>query len=179
MKTDIEASSTSKNKNKSPKKKDQKSLKFDNIKELTYFRFLKEALSFSASYLVHKLITMIIFIMYSVSSNETLSGQISLVVLTLDLLSSGIRDFQKPISIICGPAYSKFDFFVYRVKRNQLIFINTFLYFCFLIVLTFLKSIYRAIGVAEENIDGIMFQSYLYIFIYKPLITTSNFLQGD
>lgn len=145
---------------------------------MTYFRFLKEGLSFALSYLVQKLITMIIFVMYSVSANEDLSGQCALVVITLDLLSSGIRDFQKPISIVCGPAYSKSDLYTYRFKRNQLAMMNVFFYFAFLLVLSFLEPLYSLIGVKEQSMQNIMLQSYLYVFTYKPMVTASNFLQG-
>lgn len=151
---------------------------FWNISELTYPRFLRESLSFSSSYLAQRLITMVIFAMFAGSSNESLSGQISLVVLTLDLLSSGIRDFQKPISIVCGPFYSQADFFTFRVKRNQLLALNVSLYFCFLGLLPFLRPLYGFIGVEEAHLPSMMFQSYLYAFTYMPLITASNFLQG-
>lgn len=166
-----ESSNTSNKKNT-----DIQSYKFE---KLTYFSFICQSLSFTVSYLIQKIIMLIIYGMYGISSNYTLTGEISLTLITLDLFSSGIRDFQKPISIICAPYYSISDFYNYRVKRNQLVFINTFLYLCFFLIFIFIKSFYRLIGVEEKSLPGIMFQSYLYLFIYKPLVTISNFLQGN
>jgi hypothetical protein len=145
---------------------------------MNYFIFIRESLSFSLSFVVNKLLGFLIFAMYGISSNIQYSGQIDLVIGTLEFLSSGIRNFQKPINIICGPFYSQGDFYNYRVRRNQLIIINVFLYLCFLLVFTFLDNLYKTLGVKQENLAGIMFQSYLYIFVFKPLITISNFLQG-
>ena len=146
--------------------------------DFTYWYFLKESGCFSVAFMVQKLISVIVFAMYGLSSNAHLSGQVYYVVTFLNLISSGIRDFQKPISIICGPYLSKGDFYTYQRYRNQMILLNTLCYLAFVLTYFFLRPLYRLSGIKEENLESLMFQSLLYVAVYKPLITVSNFQKG-
>jgi hypothetical protein len=158
--------------------------KFDREEEakgfqkLNFFIFVRKSFPFAVSYLIRSLLMLVSFGLYGRTSNIVYSGQISLVMTVLDLMSSGIRDFQKPIIVVCGPLYAKGEFYQYRLRRNQLALINSLLYLCFVLVLTFIKPFYILIGVEEQSLDRIMLQTYLYIFFYKPLVTASNFLKG-
>ena len=153
-------------------------LKFENVTEITYLLFLRESSYFIINYLFFRIPAVTFYGFFRVVGDEKLIGLVAFPLLTMDLFYSGIRDFQETIGIICGPFLSKGDNYNYRLNRNRLIFLNTLLYCMSMMSALFLYPMYRLMGVKDESIDQIVTFSMLYIFIYGPLMTITNFLKG-
>ena len=156
----------------------QKSLRFDSITNLTYWVFLKESIFYILTYVSHKLLSVLVHVLFGVYDRSDLIGKVSFAVISLDLFSSGLRDFQIPVGIICGPLYSKQDFLNYKVQRNKLALINTVLYLAFATIWPLLPALYRFMGVHPENLEDILVLSKWYILVYGPLMAVTNFLKG-
>ena len=159
-------------------KNNERTLRFDKIKDITYWLFLRESIFYIISILSQKLIAVIIHIMYGIYNHQDLIGKVALTINTLNLLSSGIRDLRMPLNIICSPYYSKKDYQQYRLNRNKLAMLNIVLYCLFLNVYFAIEPLYNLLGVYSENMSDILLLSKLFIFVYGPLMALSNFLKG-
>ena len=155
-----------------------KNLQFDYIKKFTFSIFISESFMYILTFFAQKFLSILIHALLGIFGQYKLIGKISFTIITLDVFSSGLRDFQIPVGIICGPLYSKGDFFNYKLQRNKLILINSGLYLIFMSVWFVLTPIYNLIGVLPENLNDIMFLSKWYILVYGPLMAITNFLKG-
>lgn len=161
---------------KPPPRPDQ--LKFDSLKVITFPFFLGESIFYILTYLTHKLLSVAVYVVYGLNGHFSLIGQVSLAIITMDLFSSGIRNFQKPISVICGPLYSKRDFFAYRVQRNKLLMLNSLCYLGFACIAFCLEPLYRLMRVEPASLANIVVLSKVYIGFYGPCMFLAKFLKG-
>ena len=153
-------------------------LKFDQIQKISFGFFVKESINYVVIYAFQRLLSLVILGLYGLSGHSNLIGKIGFTMEFLNCIFSGMRDFQNNISIICGPHYSKKNFFQYRVERNKLIMLNIFFFSLMMLVWFFLESIYNLLGVEEKNMTDILFFSKLYILNYGPMMAFCHFLKG-
>lgn len=106
-------------------------------------------------------------------------GKVAYAYYTMDLFSSNVRNFHKPLSVICGPLYAKGDFFAYRLQRNKLFILNIIVYLIFASLVFFLEPLYSLLGVQQENLADIVLISKYYILFYTPLMFIAKFLKGN
>ena len=154
-------------------------LKFANASEVTYWMFSKESSYFLINFLFNQIPSILFYAFFRMVSQEKMIGIVTFPLLTMSLCSSGIRDFQEAIGIMCGPFISKKDYYNYRVSRNRLIFLNCLLYGIFMLVSLFLAPMYRLMGVEEKLMNDIVTFSLFFIFLYGPLLIAANFLKGE
>ena len=154
-------------------------LRFSDVEVVSYFMFLKESSQFILNYLFSIIPAVLFYSFFRMIGHEKMIGVITFPLLTMDLFSSGFRDFQEAIGIICGPFISKKDYYHYRINRNRLIFLNCLLYGIFMFIPLFFVPMYKLLGIKGDLIDVIIDFSYFYVYLYGPLMTISNFLKGN
>jgi hypothetical protein len=160
------------------KKLNKTQLKFANLKQIGYLFFMKESFFFILTNILHRLPILLCSVFYKLANKENYIGSNDFVIIFMDLVSSGLRDFQEVIPIVCGPFYSKGDFENYRLSRNRLIFISCIGFMFFLGLIPFLKPLFLFLGVKAQSVDDMVHISRLYIFCYASFMAISNFLKG-
>lgn len=155
------------------------SLHFDSVTNISFYFFLSESIYYILTYLTHRLVTLTVHSFYGLYNQSDLIGKVSYAFYTMNIFSSGIRNFQKPISIICGPLYSNGKFYDYRVQRNKLVIMNIIFCLLFCLLLPFLDQLFALLGVIDQNRIDIVKISQLYILIYTPSMCLVKFLKGS
>ena len=153
-------------------------LKFANLENFNYIFFMKESFFFIFNNIFQRLPILICSILYKKQGLQDLIGFNDFVFILMDLVSSGLRDFQEIIPIVCGPYYSKNDFKNYFINRNRLILITVVGVFLFLLIIPFLEKIYNLMGVEEKSIESFISLGKYYVVYYAPFMAISNFLKG-
>ena len=153
-------------------------LKFESLTDISFWFFVTESVYYILTYLTHKLVTVSVHVLFGLYGQSWLIGRVSYAYYTMNLFSSGIRSFQKPISVICGPLYSKRDFYAYRVQRNKLFIMNTVYYLAFACLIFALEPLYTALNVDRDNLADIVSISRLYILCFCPTMFITKFLKG-
>lgn len=159
-------------------RKKPKSLKFANLTKIGYFFFMKESFFFILTNILHRLPVLICSIFFKLSNNENYIGINSFAILSMDLVSTGLRDFQEILPIVCGPYYSKGDYEFYRINRNKLVMISMLCFALFFCIIPFLGPMYTLLGVDEKLLEDMVKVSKSYIFCYALFMAVSNFLKG-
>lgn len=170
---------SSKHKVKYKVAKQSKSLRFEGLQGIGFWFFLKESVLFVITYMSHRLVTLTIHLLYGVYGHYRLIGIVSFTYYTMDLLSSNVRNFHKPLSVVCGRLYSKGDFFTYRAQRNKLLILNVVCYLVFAFLLLGLEPLYRFLGVNTENLPDMVLVSRYHILVFTPWMLVAKFLKGN
>lgn len=153
-------------------------LKFANLSGIGYCFFMKESFFFIFNNMLQRLPIIICSIFFNLRGTPHLIGVNDFVFLMMDVILSGLRDFQEIIPVVCGPYYAKNDFDSYRLNRNRLVFITVCGFAMFLWILPFLEPFYRLFGVQDESLPQVIALSRFYIVCYAPFMAFSNFLKG-
>ena len=162
-----------------PKAKSRQSaLRFEGLRSINFWFFLKESIFFVINYVNYRLVTFTLHLLYGHFGLVQLIGRVAYSYNTMHLMSSNVRNFCKPLSLICGPLYSKGDYFAYRVQRNKLFMLNVLCYLLFACLLFALEPFYELMRVNQYNLPDIVLVSKYYILVFAPLMSLAKFLEG-
>lgn len=156
-----------------------KELKYTSIKEISFWFYLVEILTFSINYIFDRFTIIFAFIMYNLNGDELSVEIIGFAFTWGYFYFLFTRDFQEPIGIICGPYYSKNDFKNYKIFKFRLIFFNILLIILnFLIFLVTVKPLFKLIQIEEENIDMYASETMYFCIFYFMFESFTNFIRG-